>query len=176
MNTTLYLLDILKYTLAGLIVFFTGFYIIRTYYEKIKMMGIFELKKTTQAHTLPLRLQAYERMVLFIERINPANMLIRLHVSEITASEMHQLIISEIRTEFQHNITQQLYTSNQTWMVVKRLKDDTISLINSAAKSLPGNASSLELNKAILIHLSNLDENPYDSALAIIKQDIHQLF
>jgi hypothetical protein len=56
------------------------------------------------------------------------------------------------------------------------LKDDTVTLINSAGKSLPANASALELNKAVLIHLSKLEENPYDSALTIIKQDIHQLF
>lgn len=176
MNFTLYLFDILKYAIAGLIVFFTGFYVVRTYYDKLKMIGLLELKKNTQGHTLPLRLQAYERMVLFVERINPANMLVRLYVSEISASEMQRLIVSEIRTEFQHNISQQLYTSNQTWLIVKRLKDDTVTLINSAGKSLPANASALELNKAVLIHLSQLEENPYDSALTIIKQDIHQLF
>lgn len=172
----LYFLDVIKYALAGLIVFFVGFYIVRTYYDRIKMIGMLELKKDMQSHTLPLRLQAYERVVLFIERINPANMLMRLYVPEISASEMHQLVTSEIRTEFQHNISQQLYTSNQTWMVVKRLKEDTIVLINSAARSLPETASSLELNKAILMHLSGLEEDPYDTALAIIKQDIQNLF
>jgi hypothetical protein len=176
MNVTVYFLDILKYTSAGLIVFFIGFYVIKTHYEKIKMLGILELKKTGQAHILPLRLQAYERMILFVERINPANMLVRLHVSDISASEMHHVIISEIRTEFQHNISQQLYTSAQAWMVVKRLKDDTIALVNNTTRSLSDNASALELNKAILIHLSGLDENPYDSALTIIKHDIQQLF
>ena len=176
MNFTLYLFDILKYAIAGLVVFFTGFYVVKSYYDKLKMIGLLELKKNTQAHTLPLRLQAYERLVLFIERINPSNMLIRIHAPEISASEMHQLIVSEIRTEFQHNISQQLYTSNQAWMIVKRLKDDTLTLVNSAAKSLPANASALELNKAVLVHLSNLDENPYDSALTIIKHDIQQLF
>src|SRR3954467_13478790 len=102
MNVQLYLLDILKYTSAGVIVFFIAFYVIRTYYDKVKMIGLLELKKTTQAHTLPLRLQAYERMVLLIERINPANMLVRLHISDISASEMQQLVISYIRTEFLH--------------------------------------------------------------------------
>jgi hypothetical protein len=176
MDITIYLLDILKYASAGIIVFFTGWYVIKTHYEKIKMLGILELKKTGQAHILPLRLQAYERMIMFIERINPANMLVRLHVSDISASEMHHLIISEIRSEFQHNISQQLYISNQTWMIVKRLKDDTIALVNNATKSLPDKAGALELNKSILIHLSHLEENPYDSALAIIKQDVQQLF
>jgi hypothetical protein len=176
MNVQLYLLDILKYTSAGVIVFFIAFYVVRTYYDKVKMIGLLELKKTTQAHTLPMRLQAYERMVLFIERINPANMLVRLHISDISASEMQQLVISDIRTEFQHNISQQLYINNQAWMIVRRLKDDTIALINNTAKGLSGTASSLELSKAILVHLSKIEENPYDSALEIIKQDIQQLF
>lgn len=175
MNITFFL-DVVKYALSGLIVFFIGFYVVKTYLDKMKMIGLLELKKTTQAHTLPLRLQAYERMVLFVERINPANMLLRMYVPDISAHEMHQLITSEIRTEFQHNISQQLYTSNQTWMIVKRLKDDTIVLVNSASKSLPDTASSLELNKAILIHLSNLEEDPYDTALSIIKEEIQRLF
>jgi hypothetical protein len=171
-----YFLDVIKYALSGIIVFLIGFYVVKNYLDRMKMIGLLELKKTSQAHTLPLRLQAYERIILFIERLNPANMLLRLYVPEISASEMHQLIISEIRTEFQHNISQQLYTSNQTWIIVKRLKDDTLVLVNSAFKSLPEHASSLELNKAILIHLSKLEEDPYDTALTIIKQDIQQLF
>ena len=176
MNTTLFLLDVLKYTIAGLIVVFAAFYIGIPYLEQSKPVKASGGKKRFLTHTMPLRLQAYERIILFVERVNPANMLLRLHVSEISASEMHHLIISEIRNEFQHNIAQQLYLSSQAWAVVKRIKDDTIILINSAARSLPENASSLDLNKAVLVHLTNLGESPYDVALTIIKQDVQEWF
>ena len=115
--------------------------------------------------------------VLFLERINPASMLVRLHVSGMSAREMQNLILSDIRAEYQHNISQQLYVSDHAWKVVKKIKEDTIGLVNDATKSLPESASAIELSKAILTHLATLEsENPYDTALMIVKQDIQQLF
>ena len=172
-----YLLDLLKYILAGLIVFFVAWFFIRGYLEHNRDAKLLELRSGAQAHTFPLRLQAYERAVLFLERINPASMLVRLNVSGMSAREMQNLILSDIRAEYQHNISQQLYVSDHAWKVVKKIKEDTIGLVNDATKSLPENASAIELSKAILTHLAALEsENPYDTALMIVKQDIQQLF
>lgn len=177
MEATAYLLDLLKYIIAGLLVFFVGWYFVKEQISKNYNRKLYELQKSSQNHNLPLRLQAYERVVLFLERINPANMLIRLHVSGMTAQEMHNLIISDIRNEYQHNISQQLYVSNQAWTVVRKIKDETITLINSAAQNLPGSASGVDLSKAILSHLATLEtDNPYDVALGLVKRDIQQLF
>lgn len=136
-----------------------------------------EIKKESLKHTLPLRLQAYERTILFLERINPANLLVRLHVSGMSAREMQAIIVSDIRNEYQHNISQQIYVSDNTWNVVKKIKDDTISIVNSAVTALPENATSGDLSRSILIHLAGLEtENPYDIALKIVKQDVQSLF
>src|SRR5690606_18732338 len=102
--------------------------------------------KASLETTLPLRLQAYERLTLFIERINPTNMLVRVHVSGTTVRELQQFLVDEIRTEHQHNITQQLYVSAQAWAVVSRIKEDSIGMINSAASGLSPEASSVELS------------------------------
>jgi hypothetical protein len=176
MDIVTYLLEISKYTFSGLIVVYAAFYLHKGYSERTKMIEILQLKKASQSQLLPLRLQAYERLILLVERLNPANLLLRLHSGDRSAGEMRQLIISEVRSEFLHNISQQLYASERAWQITKRIKDDTIALVNSAAKNLPDDSSSLELNKAILTHLAGLDENPYDTALFVIKQDIHQLF
>jgi hypothetical protein len=177
MNEIAYLLDILKFAFAGLIVFFTGWFFVKDFISMKLNYENLELKKAGVQYTLPLRLQAHERLVLFLERINPASALIRLHVSGITAREMQHIILSDIRAEYQHNISQQIYVSERAWKIVKRIKDDTIAMVNSAVNALPENASSAELGKAILMHLSELEtENPYDIALSIVKQDIHSLF
>ncbi len=177
MNELTYLFDIIKFALAGLIVFFTGWFFVRAYLNERSDFRSSELKKASLKHTLPLRLQAYERAVLFLERINPSSLLVRLHVPGISAGDMQKIIISDIRAEYQHNISQQIYMSDRAWAVVKKIMEDTIGIISSAANGLPENASSMDLSKSILTHLANLEtENPYDVALNIVKRDIQSLF
>ena len=130
----------------------------------------------SKAQLLPLRLQAHERLVLFIERINPANLFLRLHHSGITLTDLHATVLNEIRSEYQHNITQQLYVSSSTWDVVSKLKDDTIAMVNSAVRSLPADAQGVDLSRKVLQHMASMDKNPYDLTLNVIKNDIHQLF
>jgi hypothetical protein len=125
---------------------------------------------------LPLRLQAYERLVLFTDRINPANLLIRLNGNRYSAAELHSLIVSDIRNEYQHNVTQQIYVSDRAWTVTKRVKEDTLSLVNNAVKALPEAATGLDLGKFILNHLNRLEENPYDIATNLIRKDLEDLF
>jgi ribosomal protein S3AE len=103
-------------------------------------------------------------------------MLVRVHVAGTTVKEIQQFLLSEIRTEYQHNITQQLYVSAQAWIVIARIKDDTISMINNTASSLAPDASSVELSKIILTHLAGLEDNPYDAGLMLLKHDMQQFF
>jgi uncharacterized protein YbcC (UPF0753/DUF2309 family) len=174
--TLSYLLDIIKYTVAGLGVVWIAFYLIKPYLDRSENIQLIELKKTISSQTLPLRLQAYERVVLFIERINPANLLIRLNNPDYSAAELYMLIVAELRNEYQHNVTQQIYVSTNTWAVVKRLKDETLSVVNNAIKSLPETATGLELSKTILGHLSQSENNPYDTGLNIIRKELEELF
>jgi len=170
-----FLLDILKYSIAGVGVVWVAFYLLKPYLDKQDQLQTLEFKKSISNQTLPLRLQAYERIVLFIERINPANMLIRLKAGDYTAAELHALVVNEIRNEYQHNITQQIYVSLRAWGVVKQLKNDTLSILSNAAKALPENASGMELGKIILAHLSQLENDPYDVAIGLVRKDLDNI-
>jgi hypothetical protein len=170
-----YLLEILKFVLAGVGVVYVAFYLLKPYLDKSESLQLMELKKTISNQTLPLRLQAYERIVLFVERANPANMLVRLNEAGMSAAQLHSIVVTEIRNEYQHNITQQIYVSSRAWTVVKRVKDDTLSVVTNAVKALPEAATGLELSKTILAHLSHLEDNPYDIALKIIREDMEGL-
>ncbi len=171
-----FLYDVLKYTISGLLVVFAALYVIKPYLDDARSLKRKELQHAGDALILPLKLQAYERLVLFLERLEPSNMLLRLHVPGSSAAEMQQLILTEIRAEYQHNSSQQVYVSNQAWAVVKRMKDDTVNMVGTIMSSLPKEASSVDLSKAILHHVSSFgDDNPYDRALSIVKNDIQQL-
>ncbi len=170
-----FLLDIVKYTVAGIGVVWIAFYLIKPYLDKQDTIQLLELKKNISSQTLPLRLQAYERMVLFIERVNPANMLIRLKAGDYTASELHALVVNEVRNEYQHNITQQIYVTLRAWGVIKQLKNDTLNIVSNAAKALPENASGMELARIILAHLSQLENDPYDIAVGLIRKDLDNI-
>ena len=168
-----FFLDIIKFSISGLIVFFSGWYVIREYLSQDTINSSREIKKANIAHTLPLKLQAYERITLFLERINPANMLVRLHVAGLSAREMQNVILSDIRAEYQHNISQQIYVTDTSWNVVRKMKEETISMIHNAVIGLPENASAIELSKIVLSHLANLqEENPYELALRIVKREV----
>ena len=172
-----YLLDLVKLVIAGLLILFVAWRVIKNYLNAVYDHRVIELKKITIEKTLQFRLQAYERVILFLERINPENMLIRLHISGMSADDLQRGILSEIRSEYQHNITQQLYVSASSWLILRKLKNDTIVMVNNATKSLPPNSSGIELSKAILNFMAeNENDNPYDLALGVIKRDIQQLF
>jgi len=170
------LLEILKLTLAGIGVVYIAFYLFKPYLDKSERLQILELKKAADNQTLPLRLQAYERVVLLIERINPASLLIRLNGTAYSAAELHQLAVQEVNNEYQHNITQQVYISSRAWAVVRRLKDDTVNILNSTMRSLPENATGLDLSRALLTQLSQVENNPYEVAATLIHKDLEELF
>lgn len=117
-----------------------------------------------------LRLQAYERIVLFIERIRPQGMLLRLHQPGVSADVLEQLILAAIREEYQHNVTQQLYVSEESWAMVVRLKETTQTLVRQAAAALPPDATGRALGEQLIRHVASLEENPYDIALRLIRK------
>lgn len=170
--------------LTDIVILFAGiflalmavYYILKNDIQRFFNLKNIELNKESRAHLLPLRLQAHERLIIFTDRINPANLLVRLHQQGIGIGTLQAGILNEVRSEYQHNITQQLYVDSVTWNVVRKLKDDTIAMINNAVQGLPADANGIELSKAILQHMASIDENPYDLTIELIKKDIQKLF
>ncbi len=124
--------------------------------------------------TLPLRLQAYERIVLFLERITPNHLVTRLLDNNMTAREFHRLLVKTINEEFNHNISQQLYISSGAWELVKSAKEKTITQVNSTFAALGDYATALDLSQKILE--TNLEEMVTAKALAYIKDEVRLLY
>ncbi len=170
------LLDILKYILPSLVVFVAVYFVLRSFLENDSKKKILEIKMANQKTITPIRIQAYERMVLFLERINPNNLILRVNRKDYNAFQLQSTLIKTIWEEYEHNMSQQLYISTQAWEIVKRTKEDIIKLINTAAANLNDDADANELAKKI-IELS-LDNNKpiVVPALEFIKHEVNRIF
>lgn len=113
-----------------------------------------EPEKTARPSS-PLQLQAYERLTLLTDRIAIPNLVSRLGADGLTAREMQMVLTRTIRDEFDHNITQQIYVTPETWTAVKDLKENNLLIINQVASLLPASASATDLNRALLEYMMN---------------------
>jgi hypothetical protein len=118
-----------------------------------------------QAAALPLKLQAYERLVLLADRIALPNLVTRSNQGGLSAKEMQALLTQTIRQEFDHNITQQIYVSPEAWEAVRNLKEQNLLIINQVSSYLPENATGTDLNKSLM---ELLVENPKASLHLIV--------
>lgn len=103
-----------------------------------------------QFNSIPLRLQAYERLVLLAERISLPQLISRLNQPTLNAAEMKLILIEQIKSEFEYNSTQQLYVSQLAWDAIRNLKEQEILLINQVFSTLPPAALAADLNRTIL--------------------------
>jgi hypothetical protein len=108
------LFEILKFILPAVIVFLTTYYLVKIFIGQENQKKIIDLKLANQTLLTPIRLQAYERVVLFLERINPSSMVMRTNKA-VTASMFQAELLKTIRSEFEHNLSQQIYMSNKSW-------------------------------------------------------------
>lgn len=170
------LIDILKLSVAGSIVFALVYICMRPYLYRLQALRSMELQNSSKQITLPLRLQAYERIVLFLERINPANLSLRIPATGLNVASYQQLLVTEIREEFQHNVAQQIYVDAISWKIVLKLKTETIAMINNAAMGMPAESDAADFRKKIVMHLAHLESDPYASGAEMIRGEISRLF
>ncbi|MBC8985900.1 hypothetical protein H9X96_08930 [Pedobacter sp. N36a] len=169
------LTTVVPITVAGVVTVSVGYYLIKNDIDKYFRLR-FAGKKDERTQLFGLRLQAHERLIIFVERINPSNLLLRVYMPGISVPELQASILNEIRSEYQHNVTQQLYVSERIWNVIRKLKDDTLAMVNNGVQGLPEQATGMDLSKKVLQQMAEIPDNPYDLTLDLIKKDIHQLF
>ncbi|MFQ3574877.1 MAG: hypothetical protein SNJ77_00420 [Cytophagales bacterium] len=169
-------LDFIKILVPASLALYGVYSIVRMFLNKEFEKRIVELKMKNTELILPIRLQAYERICLLLERISPHNLLLRLNDSTMTSYQLQQKLIFNIREELNHNLSQQVYMSDQSWQMVKATTEEVIGLINSAAETVPQDARSIELAKTIFDKLLQKNEDPCSRALKYIKNEIQQVF
>jgi hypothetical protein len=137
---------------------------------RLKLEG--ERKKEREKVLIPLRLQAYERMVLFLERINPPNMLTREMQSGLTAGQLQALVLKSVRDEYEHNMSQQLYIDENSWEQIKAAKEKIVQTVNTSAAKVKPDDPAIKLANEILTFKFDANTDPIEKAMAAIKKEI----
>ncbi|MCS6821753.1 MAG: hypothetical protein NZ551_07780 [Microscillaceae bacterium] len=174
------LIDILKITLPAGLVLYAMYLVVKSLAQKELQEKQLELKRIIQEknteHILPIRLQAYERLGLLLERISPTNLVMRLNNAEFSVGLFQHILVNEIRNEFAHNLSQQMYISDEAWLLTRKAVEETILFINNVASSLPEDNNGTELAKKLLETVASQNVYPTQEALQFLKAELRQMF
>jgi hypothetical protein len=170
------ILELLKYTIPALIVFLTAYLILTKLISNEDKRRKVETILNNQKMLLPIRLQAYERMILMLERLSPQSLVIRTQKPNMTNQDLQSALLKSIRSEFEHNMAHQLYISDAAWEIIKSSKENLIRLINQNAISLKPDGPAIQLSKYILEKILDSDKDPLQKAILYLKTEIRTLF
>ncbi len=167
--------EILKIVLPALMVFLAGYLALRAMIRNDADRRKTELMFNNIKITLPLRLQAYERLILFMERISPESIIVRMSKKGMLASDLQAALLGAIRAEWEHNLSQQLYVSNEAWEMVRNAKENIVKLVNISADRVNPNETALALSQKILETMVELDTNPVSYAVDFLKKEVKEI-
>lgn len=166
--------------MPSVVVFLTAFYAIRHFLgarsAERNAERIADARKDDHKQVLPLRLQAYERLALFLERIQPGALVLRVHRGSMDALDLQSALVNTIREEYEHNVTQQIYVSDRAWARVKQAKEETIRLVNLSFEQVGNSASGSDLSRKIFESTARLSHTPSQEGLVAIKDEVRRLF
>ena len=151
-----------------------AYYFFKQHVENENSRRRFLLQKDLQKESFPVRLQAYERISLFLERIAPSKLLTRVQPTSSNKTDYESLLIATIEQELEHNLSQQIYVSDQCWSITLAAKNATIQLIRKAAMQESTDSAS-KLREVVLTHLME-SPAPSNAALAFIKQEVSEMW
>ncbi len=170
------LIELIKILLPAGLVLYAVYLTVSAFLKKEFEKRLIDIKLKNNDIVLPLRLQAYERMCLFLERITPNHLIIRVNNADYPAAELHQMLLSEIREEYGHNLSQQVYMSDEAWSQVKSAMEEVVILINHAAAQSSPESRGIDLAKRIFENIITEDLDPTGRALGFLKNEVRENF
>jgi hypothetical protein len=147
----------------------------RQFYKAEADKRLWELKRLAQKEVSPLRLRAYERLALLLERTTPEHMLLELNLGEMTIVQVQQHLVQTLRMEYEHNASQQVYVSEEVWAMISNAKEQTIAFVNTVAQQLPPNSSAIDYARLLITAYSSNGDTPNDVALTALKKEARTL-
>ncbi|MFM7852797.1 MAG: hypothetical protein ACKO96_12990 [Flammeovirgaceae bacterium] len=169
-------LELIKVIVPASVVLYAVYLIVRSFIQREIELKKLDVRGRSIETILPTRLQAYERMTLFLERISPQNLLMRLTNPVFSAKDFQKVLLDEIRNEYNHNASQQVYMSEEVWNQIRNAKEDLIILINEASSRMMPDAKSIDLSKKIFEMAMEKKVDLIALAMTELKKEIQQIF
>jgi hypothetical protein len=165
------LLEIIKLTIPGLLTFLAAYFVLKTYMENQQKLQHLKIQQEQQKSSLPLRLQAYERLSLFCERISLPNLLLRVRKPGMSNGELRVSLLLAVQQEYEHNITQQVYVSSQLWEIIKFARDESVNAISIIAEKTDTKSDAKELVGMLFNYVNQQEVMAVEKALLAIKKE-----
>jgi hypothetical protein len=147
----------------------------RQFYKAEAEKRLWELKRLAQKEISLIRLRAYERLSLLLERTTPEHMLLELNLGEMTILQVQQHLIRTVRMEYEHNLSQQVYVSEQVWSMIQNAKEQTLAFVTTIAQQLPIDATALDYAKMLITAYATNGDTPNELALQALKKEAQTL-
>ena len=169
------MIEVLKYCIPALIVLLATWIVMHKLFNNEQQKREWELKRASQKEISPIRLRAYERLALMLERTQPEHMLMELEVSTMTVQQVQQRLLQTIRLEFDHNMSQQIYVSESVWEQIMVARGQMMAFVTAMAVQLPPESTSLDYAKVLLTAYSTNGETANEKALRALKEEAAKL-
>jgi hypothetical protein len=166
--------ELLKYTLPSLVLFLTIFFLMKSYLKnRISLEGM-KLQANKKSEMLPLRIQAYERLMLFCERINIEQLVYRLREPDMKVKGLQSILMIAVQQEFEHNLSQQIYASSNLWKIIELAKNEVLNTIVTTADKFDPEEDALSYSNALI---SGQSTGPIlDTAKEALRSEVKLLF
>ena len=168
--------EIIKNILPALLVLLTAYLLVNKLLRNDERRRNFELNKNNATAITPIRLRAYERLMLVLERTTPSNLIVNVAKPGMTNLDLHSQLLSSIRQEFSHNLSQQIYISDEAWTYVRSAQESLLRLVNTCAAKCNPTESATELAERIIQLYGNSENTPTELAISKLKSEVRQHF
>ncbi len=169
-------LEILKYIIPSIITFAAAYLVMQKFMDSEQRKAMLMFRKESQKEILPTRLQAFERIIIFLERTAPEKLVLRVHKPGMSGKLLKAELVRTINDEFNHNLAQQIYISGTSWEMVKKSKDEIIKVINLAGSQLNDHTTGPELAQKIFEIMMKIEVSPTQVAINQLKKEIKMIF
>jgi len=165
-------MEIFYVVLPALLVLLTAYLMIDKLLRNENKRRDFELRKESVNTITPIRLRAYERLMLVLERTTPNTLIVTVAKTNMTNLELHTQLLENIRQEFSHNLSQQIYVSNELWNHIRGAQESLLRLVNTCAAQCNPNNSASELAERIIQAYAASEQTPSEMAIDKLKNEV----
>lgn len=151
-------------------------YLVREFLNTNLKTKHLKLKENARNTLLPVKLQAFERVVILLERIKPNNLVMRLHKPGKNAQYFQAELVKSIRAEFEHNLSQQLYVSDLSWKVVILAREEILQMLHLASKEVSNEESATVFSQKFLEIYNHMERSPIDEAIKVVKKEMMKFY
>ncbi len=174
MNVDLIITLLIAVVPSGIIAF-AAMQSFKTFFNGQERKALLQMKTDDHKTSFPLKLQAYERLAIFLERIKVHNLVLRVYTPGADAKYMQAEMMKAIRSEFEHNLSQQIYVSPTAWSLVVFAKEETIQMMNLASQTMKEGNGSTDFSNVIFELNKGLEKEPTEQALKFINEEAKKL-